>query len=61
MGKDKSLNSLVADGQHEEIYAGMPPYGWAAATSAVPVLGRRETAARWLGFHDDPGVPTPTV
>jgi hypothetical protein len=52
---------LVADGQHEEIYANMPPYGLAAATSSVPALGRRETAARRLGFHDEPAVPTPTA
>ena len=50
---------IVKQGQSEVIYNNMPPFGLAAATSVVPALGRRETASRRLGYHNEPAVPTP--
>jgi hypothetical protein len=40
---------LVEKGSYEAIYANMPVFGLAKATSHVPATGRRETARRRLG------------
>ncbi|GAC1358179.1 MAG: DUF4188 domain-containing protein [Herpetosiphon sp.] len=45
---------LVGAGQYETIYANMPIFGLAAASSHVAVGGRQETAARRLGFENEP-------
>ncbi len=50
---------IVKQGQNEAIYNNMPAFGLAAATNLVPALGRRETASRRLGYHNEPAVPTP--
>ena len=50
---------LVGAGQYETIYGNMPVWGLAAASAHVPARGRRETAARRLGFEDEPALPTP--
>ncbi len=50
---------LVASDQYETVYGNMPVWGLAAASAHVPARGRRETAARRLGFEDEPAVPSP--
>lgn len=40
---------LVEDGQYEAVYRNMPHYGLAAATTVVPAVGYRKTAAGRLG------------
>jgi hypothetical protein len=50
---------LVGADQYETIYGNMPVWGLAAASAHVPARGRRETAARRLGFEDEPAVPSP--
>lgn len=40
---------LVERGAYEAIYANMPVFGLAKATSRVPATGRRETARKRLG------------
>lgn len=35
---------LVRDGQYEAVYSGMPRWGLAAAGTAIPASGRKETA-----------------
>ena len=41
----------------ETVYANMPAFGLAAATSAVPVAGGRHTAAARLGVRPDDRAP----
>jgi hypothetical protein len=48
---------LVPAGQSESIYANMPVFGLAAATSHVPSVGKKETARRRLGGNNTPAVP----
>jgi hypothetical protein len=50
---------MVQPGQYEALYANMPVFGLAKATTHVPAIGRRETARRRLGGQNDPAVPTP--
>jgi len=50
---------LVGADQYETIYGNLPVWGLAAASAHVPARGRRETAARRLGFEDEPAVPSP--
>lgn len=51
---------LVEAGRYEGVYNNMPVFGFAAATSHVPAVGRRETARRrLLGEENEPAVPTP--
>jgi len=40
---------LVEQGSYEAVYANMPVFGLAKATSHVPATGRRETARQRLG------------
>jgi hypothetical protein len=49
----------VATANIETIYGNMPPYGLAAATTAVPVTRGRESAAARIGAAetDDPALP----
>lgn len=49
---------LVPARQYEAVYANMPPFGLAKATTHVAASGRRETARRRLGGENDPAVPT---
>lgn len=48
-------------GKHEAVYANMPRFGLAAATSHVQAVGRRETARRRLGGDNDPAVASPVT
>ncbi|MGV0991365.1 MAG: DUF4188 domain-containing protein [Mycobacterium sp.] len=47
----------VAAGDVETVYANMPAFGLAAATSAVQVSGGRRTAAARLGVRPDDRAP----
>lgn len=47
---------LVADGQYEAVYANMPRYGLAKATTHAPATGKRMTARRRLGGDNQPAV-----
>ncbi len=63
IGKDGTVGIwhetyLVAAGQYEAVYANMPPFGLAKATTQAPAVGRRETARRRLGGENEPAVPT---
>lgn len=49
---------LVPARGYEAVYANMPPFGLAKATTPVPAVGRRETARRRLGGEGEPAVPT---
>lgn len=48
---------LVEGGQYEAVYRNMPPYGLAAASTAIPVAGRRKTAAGRLGRSEGEDAP----
>lgn len=50
---------VVPAGQMESVYGNMPLTGLAAATQHVPARGRRATARRRLGAHDEPAVALP--
>ncbi len=50
---------LVDPGKYEAIYDNMPLFGLAAVSQHLPATGRRETARRRLGGHDEPAVPSP--
>lgn len=50
---------MVSEGQYESVYANMPVFGLASAGASIPATGRRETARRRLGGHNEPSVPTP--
>jgi hypothetical protein len=50
---------LVPVGQSESIYANMPVFGLAAATSHVTTIQKKETARRRLGGENLPAVPAP--
>jgi Domain of unknown function (DUF4188) len=49
---------LVPAGQSESIYANMPVFGLAAATTHIPAVGKKETARRRLGGNNTPAVPS---
>lgn len=48
---------LVEPGNVDCVYNNMPAFGLAAATKAVPAVGRRETARRRIGGESEPAVP----
>ncbi|PSB55369.1 DUF4188 domain-containing protein [Chamaesiphon polymorphus] len=49
---------LIPAGQSESIYANMPVFGLAAATTHIPAVGKKETARRRLGGNNTPAVPS---
>ncbi len=50
---------LVEPGRYEAVYANMPAFGLASVMNHLPATGRRETARRRLGGHNEPAVPSP--
>ncbi|MBA3945232.1 MAG: DUF4188 domain-containing protein [Herpetosiphonaceae bacterium] len=50
---------LVGANQYETIYVNMPIQGLAASSTHVAIGGRQETAARRLGFENEPAVASP--
>lgn len=50
---------MVNARQYECVYANMPLFGLAAATSQVAAVGNRETARLRMGGQSEPAVPSP--